>query len=56
LILLSDANVLIDLGFVGGLPLLTQIAPTEVLDVVLLECEHERQPGLVQSILDCGIK
>jgi hypothetical protein len=50
LILLSDANVLIDLGYVQGLSLLTQLAPTEVLDVVLLECEDERQPEIVEAV------
>lgn len=55
MILLSDANVLIDLGYVGGLSLLIQLAPTEVLDVVLLECEHERQPELTQHIEEAGI-
>ncbi len=56
MILLSDANVLIDLGYVDGLSLLTRLAPTEVLDVVLLECEHEQQPGLVTAIRNSGVK
>lgn len=55
MILLSDANVLIDLGYVDGLRLLAQLAPTEVLDVVLLECEHEQQPDLVSAIQDSGV-
>lgn len=55
MILLSDANVLIDLGYVGGLSLLAGLAPTEVLDVVLLECEHERQPGLVAAVRSSGV-
>lgn len=55
MILLSDANVLIDLGYVDGLSLLTQLAPTEVLDVVLLECEHERQPALMATIQEVGV-
>jgi hypothetical protein len=55
LILLSDANVLIDLGYVDGLGLLMHLAPTEVLDVVLLECEHEQQPDLVAAIQDSGV-
>lgn len=55
MILLSDANILIDLGYVGGLTLLTQLAPTEVLDVVLLECEHERQPDLVSAVRASGV-
>jgi predicted nucleic acid-binding protein len=37
LILLSDANILIDLGAVNGLAVLARIAPTEVLDVTLEE-------------------
>lgn len=56
MILLSDANVLIDLGYVDGLELLTALAPTEVLDVVLLECEHERQPELVATIQAAGVE
>jgi hypothetical protein len=56
LILLSDAAVLIDLGYVGGLYLLTQIAPTEVLDVVLVECEDARQPELVDEVMAAGVQ
>lgn len=55
MILLSDANILIDLGYVNGLGILTQIGPTEVLDIVLLECEHENQPALVNEVLQAGI-
>lgn len=55
MILLSDANILIDLGYIGGLQLLPQLAPTEVLDVVLLECEHPSQATLVQDIQLAGI-
>lgn len=40
MILLSDANVLIDLGYVDGLDVLCHLGQVEVLDVVLLECEH----------------
>lgn len=56
MILLSDAAVLIDLGYVGGLNLLTQIAPTEVLDVVLLECEDQRQPELIDEVTAAGVQ
>jgi hypothetical protein len=56
LILLSDAAVLIDLGYVGGLKLLAQIAPTEVLDVVLQECEDDRQPDLVDDVTAAGVQ
>lgn len=55
MILLSDASVLIDLGYVEGLELLVQIAPTEVLDVVLLECEDQRQPNLIRAIHEARI-
>jgi len=54
-ILLSDANVLIDLGYVGGLSILPRISATEVLDVVLQECEHESQPGLIDEVRNSGI-
>lgn len=55
MILLSDANVLIDFGYVGAVALLPEIAPVEVLDVVLEECRHEHQPTLVSDIVECGI-
>jgi PIN domain nuclease of toxin-antitoxin system len=55
-ILLSDANVLMDMGHVSGLPALTAIAPVEVLDVILQECHHKSQPGLVEAIRTAGIK
>jgi len=55
-ILLSDANILIDLGYVNGLEILPKIAPTEVLDVVLQECEDERQPGLTAKIIAAGVQ
>lgn len=55
MILLSDANILIDLGYVNGLGVLTQIGPTEVLDTVLLECEHENQPTLINEVLQAGV-
>lgn len=53
---MSDAAVLIYLGYVGGLKLLPQIAPTEVLDVVLLECEDARQPALIDETLAAGVR
>lgn len=55
MILLSEANMLIDLGYVEGLELLVQLAPTEVLDVVLDECEHPSQPGLVSAVEEAGV-
>lgn len=56
MILLSDANVLIDLGYVNGLDILCKLGEVEVLDVVLQECDHPKQPDLVASILGCGIQ
>ncbi len=55
LILLSDANVLIDLGYVDGLDILCHLGQVEVLDVVLQECEYPAQPSLVDTILAVGI-
>ncbi|MHA0036620.1 hypothetical protein [Deinococcus sp. PESE-13] len=55
MILLSDANVLMDLGYVGGLSLLPQLGRTEVLSTVLLECGHSNQPGLIEQIEAVGI-
>ncbi|MEO0397189.1 MAG: hypothetical protein AAF243_14565 [Cyanobacteria bacterium P01_A01_bin.137] len=56
MILLSDANVLIDLGHVQGLDILCQLETVEVLDVVLEECDHPSQPDLVTKILDAGVQ
>ncbi|KAI9132599.1 hypothetical protein [Acaryochloris sp. CCMEE 5410] len=56
MILLSDANVLIDLGYVNGLDVLCKLGKIEVLDVVLQECDHPKQPDLVTSILECGVQ
>ena len=56
MILLSDANVLIDLGYVSGLWVLAQLGQVEVLDVVLEECKHPRQPTLVDDICQAGIQ
>jgi len=55
LILLADTSILIDLEHVGGIAVLPRIAPCEILDVVLAECEHASQPGLVQNIKQAGI-
>lgn len=55
MILLSDANVLMDLGYVGGLQLLPRLGRTEVLSTVLLECQHAKQPDLVAQIAAAGI-
>jgi hypothetical protein len=56
MILLSDANALMDLGHVRGLHALLQLAPIEILDVVLKECHHHSQPNLVTDIHAAGIK
>jgi predicted nucleic acid-binding protein len=55
LILLADTSILIDLEYVGGIDVLPRIAPCEILDVVLDECEHASQPDLVQNIRESGI-
>lgn len=55
MILLADTSILIDLEYVGGIEVLPQLAPCEVLDVVLAECEHGDQPELVEKIIRSGI-
>lgn len=55
MILLADTSILIDLEHVGGVAVLPRIAPCEILDVVLAECEHASQPELVQNIKQSGI-
>lgn len=55
MILLADTSVLIDLEHVGGIALLPRIAPCEILDVVLAECESHRQPDIVRHIEEAGI-
>lgn len=55
LTLLADAMVLIDLGYVSGLDVLPKIDVTEVLDIVLEECRHHKQPTLVKDIGAAGI-
>lgn len=52
---MTDANILITLFDVNGVSVLAQIAPTEVLDVVLGECEHDSQPGLREAVEAAGI-
>lgn len=56
MILLADANVLMDLCYADGLHVLSQIAPTEVLDVVLDECIHPKQPDIEKQVYEAGIK
>ena len=55
MILLADTSILIDLEHVGGIGILPRLAPCEILDVVLSECEHESQPDLPQNIIRAGI-
>lgn len=55
MILVSDASALVDVGYVGGLEVLSAIAPVGVLDVVLLGCEDSRQPGLIDLVRDVGV-
>ncbi len=55
MILVTDANILITLFDVDGVSVLPKIAPTEVLDVVLGECEHDSQPGLREAVEAAGI-
>jgi hypothetical protein len=55
LILLADTSILIDLEYVGGIAVLPRIAPCEILDVVLAECEHASQPDLVENIKQSAI-
>ena len=54
MILISDANVLIDLGLVNGLTVLTQLTKVEVFDVIFDECTS---PGQLQNqIISAGIQ
>jgi predicted nucleic acid-binding protein len=55
LILIADASILIDLAVVGRVNVLPAIARTEVLDVVLEECDHPSQPTLRNDIVESGI-
>ena len=54
MILISDANVLIDLGLVNGLTIFTQLAKVEVLDVIFDECTAPSQ--LQNQIISAGIQ
>ena len=55
MILLADTSILIDLEYVGAIGVLSRLAPCEVLDVVLVECENKKQPRIIQNIEDAGI-
>ncbi|MBW4474720.1 MAG: hypothetical protein KME45_30730 [Stenomitos rutilans HA7619-LM2] len=56
MIFLLDANILIDLGCVEGLDTLASLGIAEVLDMVLIDCEHPKQPSLVEDIRQIGVK
>lgn len=56
MILLVDANVLIDLWHVDGISVLPHVAPTEVLDIVLQECDERINPGLHAQVAKSGIQ
>ena len=56
LILLADTNIIIDLAQVDSLNLLPSIAPTEILDIVLQECYHPKQPDLIHAIRKSNIQ
>ena len=55
MILIADASILIDLAVVGRVSALPAIARTEVLDVVLEECDHPSQPTLRTDVVESGI-
>lgn len=55
MILLADTNILIDLEYVGGIGVLPKLAPCEILDVVLAECESQKQPLIIEHIEQSGI-
>jgi hypothetical protein len=54
-LLIADACVIMDHGYVGGLKWLTQLGRVEVLDVVLAECHHAKQMSLVEQAKAAGI-
>lgn len=54
-LLIADACVIMDHGYIDGLKWLTQLGRVEVLDVVLSECHHPKQPGLVEQAKAAGI-
>jgi predicted nucleic acid-binding protein len=55
LILLADANVVIDLYLVEGLPLVAEIASAEILDYVLEEVDSLEQPGIREKVMESSI-
>jgi hypothetical protein len=54
-LLIADACVIMDHGYIDGTQWLTQLGRVEVLDVVLAECHHPKQPGLVAAAKAAGI-
>src|SRR5262245_23543425 len=55
LLLIADACVIMDHGYFDGLSWLTQLGRVEVLDVVLAECHHPKQPKLVDLAKSAGV-
>lgn len=55
LLLIADACVIMDHGYFDGLRWLTQLGRVEVLDVVLAECRHPKQPELVEGAISAGV-
>jgi len=52
-----DANVLIDMGYAGGIRVLPYLGKLVLLDVVLTECAgHQKQPTLEADVLKAGIR
>jgi hypothetical protein len=53
--LIADACVIMDHGYINGLNWLCRFGRVEVLDVVLSECKHEKQPDLIEQAKAAGI-
>jgi len=54
-LLIADACVIMDHGYIGGLNWLCQLGRVEVLDVVLSECRHQKQPKLIEQAKAAGM-
>jgi hypothetical protein len=54
-LLIADACVIMDHGYFRGLGWLCQLGRVEVLDVVLAECRHQKQPDLVEEARAAGL-
>lgn len=55
LLLIADACVIMDHGYFDGLSWLTRLGRVEVLDVVLAECRHAKQPKLIEQARAAGV-